>query len=761
MGPDDDEPKCVYPAAKPSLHCLCGLPGSSDKGEGQSACDRCIKTNKPCVIRDDDQRKTPFMRGRMRSLMKRIGTLEQTLVDAGLPVPADVQEDGHAPQSSSQEGIATDTGIEHGGQSSDSSTSASASAPLSSSTAPSSLEPSWASENGSDCLERAEEQSQTYCPPIAAGSQTMATTRFRAGRGSISTARPRIHGGRSRYFGITTNFHIYSDLYQSEMTAKSEAMNEQASRFLERIPGPAHGYLMECFWECYNLVMPVVYKEAFEMDRAALGRDGTYYSGLLHICMLAIGFRYADRTKYNSIDMFSEQRNRESSFHKEAKKLVEHELKMPGGVPSIQALILLGDLECGIGKYNTGWLYAGMASRLCFDLGLHRDMTESSSLTKLERQVRTTTLWVCVTIDRYWGLFLGRPTSIKLSDISLGPTDRPMRDCYPMGVERTLEAEIYEALTRLMELASRLTEISSHVEQQQGMRPDPTSYYRAAGLDQELRDWYHGLDEHLKWSQARLESAPPAYFFLHQQYHTLFILLYRSFIPEGGYEDHPEGGTCIVQQVAGKTCFTHAIEVARIIKAYRQRFEMRTMFVTGMQHATTAALAIVENLSTAAAQPKSQSGALLHLQCLAEALYANAASYFPAKVMSEILSTVINEYRARGENPAMGKQQAAGPGRQIPGGAALECFNSTSGPAADGSQLGVLDDNIDPNLGVLESTAGAWMEAGEAAVPQWNGETDDALGTMLGGDGFPVQGVMLDSEIWESIMNTLSQPLED
>jgi hypothetical protein len=606
----------------------------------------------------------------------------------------------------------------------------------------------------------------------------MATTKFRTGRGSINTARPRIHGGRSRYFGITTNFHIYSDLYQSEMTAKSEAMNEQASRFLERIPGPVHDYLMECFWECYNLVIPVVYKEAFEMDRVAPGRDGTYYSGFLHICMLAIGFRYADQAKYSSIDMFSEQRDRESSFHREAKKLVEQELKMPGGVPSIQALILLGDLECGIGKYNTGWLYAGeygltslcaqniclitppgMASRLCFDLGLHRDMTESSSLTQLERQVRTTTLWVSVTIDRYWGLFLGRPTSIKLSDISLGPTDRPMRNCYPMGVERTLEAEIYEALTRLMELASRLTEVSAHVEQQQGKRPDASSYYRAAGLDQELHDWYDGLDEHLKWSQAQLKSAPPAYFFLHQQYHTLFILLYRSFIPEGGYDD-AEGGTCIVQQVTRKTCFAHAIDVARIIKAYRQRFEMRTMFVTGMQHATTAALAIVENMSTVAAPPKSRSGALLHLQCLAEALYANAASYFPAKVMSEILSTVISEYRARGENPAMGKQQVAGTGRQMSGGAALECFNSPSGPAAENSHLGVLDGNIDPNLGVLESTAGPWMEAGVTSVPQWSGETDDALGNMLGVDGFPVQEEILDSEIWESIMNTLSQPLE-
>jgi hypothetical protein len=35
------------------------------------------------------------------------------------------------------------------------------------------------------------------------------------------------------------------------------------------------------------------------------------------------------------------------------------ELERPGGIPSVQAFLLLGDLECGIGRDNTGWMYAG------------------------------------------------------------------------------------------------------------------------------------------------------------------------------------------------------------------------------------------------------------------------------------------------------------------------------------------------------------------------------------------------------------------
>lgn len=106
---------------------------------------------------------------------------------------------------------------------------------------------------------------------------------------------------------------------------------------------------------CHNSVIHVLDRTAFEYGKE--NRDSTYYSTLLHICILAIGYRYVERTRYG-VQRFANP-DRESVLHKEAKHLVEHELEMPGGIPSLQALILLGDLECGIGKYNTGWLYAG------------------------------------------------------------------------------------------------------------------------------------------------------------------------------------------------------------------------------------------------------------------------------------------------------------------------------------------------------------------------------------------------------------------
>jgi hypothetical protein len=113
---------------------------------------------------------------------------------------------------------------------------------------------------------------------------------------------------------------------------------------------------MERFWTCHNTVIHVIHREAFECDLVSGG--DTYYSGFLHVCLLAIGFRYADKSRHLGERLNSS--SRVSPLHYEAKRLVEYELNIPGGIPSIQALLLLGDLECGVGNNNTGWLYSGM-----------------------------------------------------------------------------------------------------------------------------------------------------------------------------------------------------------------------------------------------------------------------------------------------------------------------------------------------------------------------------------------------------------------
>lgn len=273
--------------------------------------------------------------------MRRIGTLENTLSTAGISLPSD--EDIHHPiQQLPLQDAAPDVSA---GQLPQVSPSA-----LGANSTPS----SWTSNEEASVLRVCEDLSNGKLVPGLEGDTRSVTTKLRA-NGTSSTERRGRSSVRSRYFGITTNYHIYSDTQHARAAANSEAQNERAQAFLATIPRVTHDYLMEMFWTCYNTVIHVVHKEAFERDRTSGG--DTYYSGFLHICLLALGFRYADKTRHLVERLVSS--SRVSPLHHEAKKLVEHELNIPGGIPSIQALLLLGDLECGVGNNNTGWLYAG------------------------------------------------------------------------------------------------------------------------------------------------------------------------------------------------------------------------------------------------------------------------------------------------------------------------------------------------------------------------------------------------------------------
>lgn len=53
------------------------------------------------------------------------------------------------------------------------------------------------------------------------------------------------------------------------------------------------------------------------------------------------------------------ENNRSSVLSIQSRQLLDNELDKPAGLPLIQALLLLGDFECAVGRDSVGWLYAG------------------------------------------------------------------------------------------------------------------------------------------------------------------------------------------------------------------------------------------------------------------------------------------------------------------------------------------------------------------------------------------------------------------
>ena len=172
--------------------------------------------------------------------------------------------------------------------------------------------------------------------------------------------------GRLRYFGPTTNCHVHSESVNPfDTTHETNEQARRADKIIRSLPLETYDYLMDLFWQCYNPVIHVLHQEAFNEDRD-MGRT-QFYSGFLHVCVLAMGFRFANKERLD-IKRIS-MPGMESTLHREAKYMLDHELERPGGIPSVVALLLLGDLECGIGRDNVGWMYGGMAVRLAFDIG--------------------------------------------------------------------------------------------------------------------------------------------------------------------------------------------------------------------------------------------------------------------------------------------------------------------------------------------------------------------------------------------------------
>jgi hypothetical protein len=475
--------------------------------------------------------------------------------------------------------------------------------------------------------------------------------------------------GRLRYYGPTVNSHIYSELEVDDAKSSRETGEQarRAEKVIRTLPMETHDYLMDLFWQHNNSVLHVVHQEAFHEDREA-GRT-QYYSGFLHICILAMGFRFADKSR---ADM---QRialpDRESTLHREAKYMLDLELERPGGIPSVAALLILGDSEVGVGRDNVGWMYAGMAMRLCYDIGLHLD-SRQSGMTQREMDIRKMTMWACVIYDRYWSLFLGRPTTMKTADLeiySLSDRFERLGTCMPAGPEKSINTRIYEALIDLMEIAGKIVENTEHRKMNQEQTPDQSAYFRMAALDREIHNWAARLPADLRYNEENRATAPFSFYLLHQQYHAVLILLHRPFAryddPNAQETEEVSALDSHFSRASRGICTKSAVAIARIFWHHRQRFDGKLIFCIGMQHAGAAATALIAALAYIP-DTNDRTNNMSYLEVLHHALVDMSHAYQPAERMAQVLNAVMIELRGGPISPgkALSSTSATIPARR-------------------------------------------------------------------------------------------------
>ena len=144
-----------------------------------------------------------------------------------------------------------------------------------------------------------------------------------------------------------------------------------------------------------------------------------------------------------------------------------------------------------------------MANRLAFDVGLHLDC-RTNGMPEQEVNIRHMVMRACTIYDKYWALFLGRPTSIKSQDIGMdllqsafSQLTSAFGDMQP--AERDVTGEIYEQLIELMDLAGRIVETRDHHVVKNNANIDrnnvfavgeaeDNAYLHVVNLDRQLQD---------------------------------------------------------------------------------------------------------------------------------------------------------------------------------------------------------------------------------------------------------------------------------
>ncbi|KAK4195274.1 fungal-specific transcription factor domain-containing protein [Triangularia verruculosa] len=642
--------------------------------EGESECTQCRKTGNTCIIKNDDERRRPISKAYMSSLSNRIALLEEMLKEQGVTPPPAVhppktRQDAISRQQQEQEEARTRE--------------------RSSSSEPkhgSSIETQVPTPPGSgeeDTLMSESEQSKTIdlvnhtSPPSLIDPMLLheldATPdadvrRLLSARGSHSFDPS---AGRIRFFGPTANSHVHGKSTCLFETHGRPDLAQRAVTVIETLGSSTIDYLTRCFWDHYYYSgSMVVDRTAFEAGR--LAQDSKFYSPFLHLTLLAIGYRFADRTR-DDIKKLAVG-SRESTLHREAKGLLEVEIDQGGGVPSVQGMLLLADLEFGVGRDSAGWMYLGIANRLSFDIGLHVDYS-GANISETEKRLRRQVMAGCIAFDRQWALILGRPTSIKAQDVGIDLLSKGASNS-AQG-QMTAEAKTYAAgqaalqqkRFELMELAGKVSDLQNTTHGITDLTAKATedrTYLYFLALERQFQNWYRQLPDCLAWKPINIKSAPIGFFLLHQQFHTCMILLHRPWAkygplvpdstaaasryaaPEASLHLQASLGTFPRQDnrasLSRSMCTQHAVRVARIFWQQRQRFDGTKIGLEAIQQAGTAALALMAALAHKSAELDHQSN-LKYLQVVSAAIYDMSHAYQPASRMYSLLKTMLADIR--------------------------------------------------------------------------------------------------------------------
>ncbi|OAL19164.1 hypothetical protein AYO20_11675 [Fonsecaea nubica] len=364
---------------------------------------------------------------------------------------------------------------------------------------------------------------------------------------------------------------------------------ESATQALEELADSkdVQKHLLDLYFMYPDPLLQVLLKEPF-MSVYAAGVKTQYFSKLLLYSVLLNALRLSSDPSIRHLDRVYLKRVREE---------LVLEMENPT-ISTIQALCIFADYRgSGLGHDKACLLYAGIAFRMLYDLGLNRDGTDLLALgyiSERDLQVRHDVFWGCYVYDKFYSIYLGRPSTVKLADATV---PRPSsRSDDPQLQTRVAWCDLCMILSDVIDMVNYPS--SSIVLRHQ------STIARLSSMSQRLLQWLEALPI---WIRRKPESEhpppPPGVYALHMQFYTTIIMLHRPFAaytsPSSGTTGH--GGKSLgghTPALSRQVCNENAIRFSKLLLAYREHYGVEKIYSSMLHMIFIAATTLISQIST-------------------------------------------------------------------------------------------------------------------------------------------------------------------
>ncbi|KAI8338700.1 fungal-specific transcription factor domain-containing protein [Chlamydoabsidia padenii] len=301
-------------------------------------------------------------------------------------------------------------------------------------------------------------------------------------------------------------------------------------------------HLVDYFFKYINSIFPLVHHSTLIQSI----KDGSISQPLLWSVM-AIGARFSDHPEIKTDPPYWAG----EKFARKAGSMISTDLFEPT-VPNLQFWGVMACLEYGRAAGSRAWIYGGLAARICFELGFHKEETlkipiyqKDGTMDRVAMLMRRRIFWSCINIDKHGSAGNSRPQFFTKGDYDVGlPDEESLALLNPLHQNVTVDykpikvdslGSFVKHYLLLMELFGLVIKGLQRAKGNQGKAiwPPMDDFDE---LNNELQAWKRNLPEHYDFSlndlDYHLERASRGrinhYLCAHVIWHTLMLALHRG-----------------------------------------------------------------------------------------------------------------------------------------------------------------------------------------------------------------------------------------